>query len=101
MSPLPPEAAQVAEALRSTRRGLGGREFAVAIPASLGGAVRMNAGAHQSSLSEVLDWVRLYRLGAPEARVLGAAELGMRYRSSGLDASDLVCAARLLLAPAP
>ena len=85
----------------AARRGLGGLEFAVAIPASLGGAVRMNAGAHQSSLSEVLDWVRLYRLGAPEATVLGAGELGMRYRSSGLDASDLVCAARLVLAPAP
>jgi UDP-N-acetylmuramate dehydrogenase len=85
----------------AARRGLGGLEFAVAIPASLGGAIRMNAGAHRSSLSEVLDWVRLYRLGAPEATVLDAGELGMRYRSSGLDACDVVCAARLVLEPAP
>jgi UDP-N-acetylmuramate dehydrogenase len=85
----------------AARRGLGGLEFAVAIPASLGGAVRMNAGAHQSSLSEVLEWVRLYRLGAPGATVLAAGELGLRYRSSGLDDSDLVCAARLVLEPAP
>jgi UDP-N-acetylmuramate dehydrogenase len=85
----------------AARRGLSGLEFAVAIPASLGGAVRMNAGAHASSLSEVLSSVRLYRLGAPEVVVLGAAELGMRYRSTMLDEADIVCAAQLTLTPAP
>ncbi|HEY2666085.1 MAG TPA: UDP-N-acetylmuramate dehydrogenase [Actinomycetota bacterium] len=86
---------------RAAGRGLSGLEFTVAIPASLGGAVRMNAGAHGSSLSEVLDWVRLYRLGDPAPAVLPAAELGMRYRSTNLDDNDVVCAARLALTPAP
>lgn len=85
---------------RAGGRGLTGLEFAVAIPASLGGAVRMNAGAHSSSLSEVLDWVRLYRLGQPAPVVVAAAELGMRYRGTSLDDADVVCAARLALSPA-
>ena len=86
---------------RAAGRGLSGLEFAVAIPASLGGAVRMNAGAHGSSLAEVLDWVRLYRLGETAPAVLPATELGMRYRSTTLDDNDVVCAARLALIPAP
>jgi UDP-N-acetylmuramate dehydrogenase len=86
---------------RAAGRGLRGLEFAVAIPASLGGAVRMNAGAHNSSLADVLDWVRLYRLGEPAPAVLPAAKLGMRYRATNLDDNDVVCAARLALTPAP
>jgi UDP-N-acetylmuramate dehydrogenase len=86
---------------RAAGRGLSGLEFAVAIPASLGGAVRMNAGAHNSSLADVLDWVRLYRLGEAAPAVLPAAKLGMRYRSTNLDDNDIVCAARLALTPAP
>ena len=86
---------------RAAGRGLSGLEFAVAIPASLGGAVRMNAGAHGSSLAEVLDWARLYRLGETAPAVLPATELGMRYRSTTLDDNDVVCAARLALIPAP
>jgi len=86
---------------RAAGRGLRGLEFAVAIPASLGGAVRMNAGAHGSSLADVLDWVRLYRLGEAAPAVLPAAKLGMRYRSTNLDDNDVVCAARLALTPAP
>src|SRR3989442_1362511 len=104
MNPHPPEAAQVAEALRSTIRGVVAADAPLAPFTSyrLGGAAAVLRQARdQSSLSEVLGWVRLYRLGAPEATVLGAGELGMRYRSSRLDASDLVCAARLVLAPAP
>lgn len=83
----------------AARRGLSGLEFAVAIPASLGGAVRMNAGAHGASFAEVLVWARVYRLGAPEPEVLPATALGMGYRSTGLGASDIVCAARLHLGP--
>ena len=37
------------------RHGLAGLEFGVAIPATLGGAVRMNAGAHGRELAEVVE----------------------------------------------
>jgi UDP-N-acetylmuramate dehydrogenase len=83
----------------AARRALGGLEFAVAIPGSLGGAVRMNAGAHESCFADVLDWVRMYHLGAPASEVVPAAGLAMGYRSTSLGPDDIVCAARLALRP--
>lgn len=83
------------------RRALAGLEFAVAIPASVGGAVRMNAGAHQACMADVLDWVRIYRPGDPEPVRVAAASLPMRYRHGGLEPGAIVCAARLALKPAP
>ena len=44
--------------------GLSGLEFGVAIPASLGGAVRMNAGAHGGTLADVVESVDVFGLGA-------------------------------------
>jgi hypothetical protein len=43
--------------------GLSGLEFGVAIPASLGGAVRMNAGAHGGTLADVVESVDVFGLG--------------------------------------
>src|SRR5512135_1201556 len=42
--------------------GLTGLEFTVAIPASLGGAVRMNAGAHGREMAEVLSSIEVFML---------------------------------------
>ncbi|MGH2719120.1 MAG: UDP-N-acetylmuramate dehydrogenase [Actinomycetota bacterium] len=84
----------------AARRGLSGLEFAIAIPASLGGAVRMNAGAHNSSFSAVLESARIYHLGAAAAREIPTSRLAMGYRSTGLGPADIVCSARLRLMPA-
>lgn len=43
----------------AAQQGLSGLEFAEGIPAQLGGAIRMNAGAHQSSFAEVLETVHV------------------------------------------
>jgi len=81
------------------QHGLGGLEFGVAIPATLGGAVRMNAGAHGHELSEVVEGVEVFRMltGAPEAVGPAAADFG--YRRSGLPDDAVVTAARLRLRP--
>lgn len=93
--PMPVLAAAVA------RRALAGLAFGVAIPGTLGGAVRMNAGAMGSELADVLidaEVVRLAHGGRTE--VLTAADLGLRYRHSALPADAVVVCARLLLSPA-
>ncbi len=92
----------------AARRALTGLEFALAIPATVGGGVWMNAGAHSSCLSEVLEAVTIYRLmpadrgGLPGAGgrlvMQRGSELGMQYRKSALTEGDLVCSARLGLA---
>ena len=81
------------------RHRLAGLEFGVAIPASLGGAVKMNAGAHGRSMSEVVERVDVYSL-ARRARVsLSVDEAGFGYRRSGLPPGDVVVAAAARLEP--
>jgi UDP-N-acetylmuramate dehydrogenase len=79
---------------------LTGLEFGIAIPGSVGGAVRMNAGAHGSSISEVLDHVEVWSL--PESRVIAlrADDIGFSYRRSQLPARSFVVNARFALSPA-
>jgi UDP-N-acetylmuramate dehydrogenase len=80
------------------RAGLAGFAFAVAIPGTLGGAVRMNAGAHGTEMCDVLEWVEVVRLDrGAGVRRLAAADLGMRYRHSDLGATAVVVRARLRL----
>ncbi|HEV8373850.1 MAG TPA: hypothetical protein VGR68_11670, partial [Actinomycetota bacterium] len=45
---------------------LGGIAFAVAIPGSVGGGVRMNAGAHGTELADRLVWADVLQLTDPE-----------------------------------
>lgn len=47
----------VALATQISRKGLSGLEFASGIPGSVGGAVYMNAGAHGSDISKILEKV--------------------------------------------
>ena len=50
-------------ASRSAAAELGGLAFAVAIPGSVGGGVRMNAGAHGSELADRLLWAEVVQVG--------------------------------------
>jgi UDP-N-acetylmuramate dehydrogenase len=72
---------------------LAGLEFGVAIPASLGGAVRMNAGAHGSDVSSVIEEVVVFELLSGARRWLAATEVGFGYRHTDLPADAVVVAA--------
>src|SRR3989442_6849275 len=62
--------------------GLSGLEFAARIPASLGGAVVMNAGAHGHAMAEIVAVVHAV---TPDGEgELRAAMLEYAYRTSGL-----------------
>lgn len=78
---------------------LAGLEFGVAIPASFGGSVLMNAGAHGHSLDEVVDSVEVFSLEAGEPQVLPAAAAGFRYRGSSLPPGSVVIGATVALRP--
>jgi UDP-N-acetylmuramate dehydrogenase len=83
----------------AAKRSLTGMEFAVAIPATVGGGVAMNAGAHGSSVSEVLESVRVCTLAEGRTDEVQAAELDMSYRRTRLGPGSLVSSARFLLVP--
>jgi len=78
---------------------LGGLEFGVAIPASFGGAVRMNAGARGGELSDVVERIDVFELLAGERRLIAAADAGFRYRNTELPTDAVVVAATVHLAP--
>ena len=81
----------------AARRSLTGLEFAVAIPATVGGGVRMNAGAHGSSISSVLAWARVLGLRSGVRQTLSPETLDLAYRRSSIAATDVVCAAGFVL----
>jgi UDP-N-acetylmuramate dehydrogenase len=83
------------------QHGLAGLEFGVAIPATLGGAVRMNAGAHDRSMSDVLERIDVVSLTTGERSTVAAGDAGFAYRRSALPPEAIVVAATARLAPAP
>jgi UDP-N-acetylmuramate dehydrogenase len=82
---------------RARAAGLGGLEFASAIPGTVGGGVRMNAGAYGSDFATVL--VEATVVSAQATRTLRQEELGLGYRSSSLRPGEVVASARLALEP--
>ncbi len=78
--------------------GLAGFEWAVGVPGSIGGAVRMNAGGHGSDMSESLIDARIFDLADGTDAVIPAADLGLRFRGSELRPDQVVVSARLQLA---
>ena len=87
-------------ARRTAAAGLTGFEWAVGVPGSLGGAVRMNAGGHGSDIAAALVDVTVIDLahGGVE-QVLVAGDIGLAFRSSALPATSMVVEASLQLAP--
>ncbi len=77
--------------------GLTGFEWAVGIPGSIGGAVRMNAGGHGSEMADVLRRARIFDLVSGSATLRELAELDTGYRRSAIGAADVVVRAELAL----
>ena len=85
-------------ARQSVSAGLRGFEWAVGVPGSIGGAVRMNAGGHGSDMIASLLSVRLFHLEKGIEANVSAANLGLRFRGSDLTDEHVVISATLRLA---
>jgi UDP-N-acetylmuramate dehydrogenase len=86
-------------ARRTAAAGLTGLEWAVGVPGSVGGAVRMNAGGHGSDVAATLVRVRVADLSTGEDGEVPAADLHLGYRRSSVRPSQVVVRAELALAP--
>jgi UDP-N-acetylmuramate dehydrogenase len=82
---------------RAREAGLGGLEFASAIPGTAGGGVRMNAGAYGRDWSSVT--VDALVVGPRGTRRIDAAGLGLSYRHSELVPGEVVAQVRFRLYP--
>jgi UDP-N-acetylmuramate dehydrogenase len=86
-------------ARRTAAASLTGFEWAVGVPGSVGGAVRMNAGGHGSDMSRSLHRFRFADLrGGPDG-VEDPAALRYSYRHSSIEPHQVVLWAELQLAP--
>jgi UDP-N-acetylmuramate dehydrogenase len=84
----------------AARAGLSGLESISGIPSSIGGAVRINAGAYGGEIFDVLESVRLVGRDG-ERRLARAADIPHGYRWTKLcDTGEIVAEATLLLFPA-
>ena len=84
---------------RARAAGLGGFEFACAIPGTIGGGVWMNAGAYGGDFAGVIE--RALVATADGSGWLTPTELGLSYRHSGLRHGQVVLRAELRLRPRP
>jgi len=85
-------------ALFACDHGLGGLEFLSGIPGTIGGAVRMNAGAYGADMSQVLVECEAV-LKSGEIKIYTCEELGFSYRASALPAGAIVTQALLRTVP--
>ena len=79
--------------------GLTGFEWAVGVPGSIGGAVRMNAGGHGADMKDTLLDADVVDFAAGERRIIPAEELQLSYRHSALRMDELIVGCRLSLTP--
>lgn len=84
-------------AVKLGNEGLSGFAWAAAVPGSLGGAVRMNAGAHGSEMADHLVSAELFRLSSGTRETWPVETLGLRYRHSDLPDDAVVVGATLRL----
>jgi UDP-N-acetylenolpyruvoylglucosamine reductase len=84
---------------RARAAGLGGFEFACAIPGTAGGGVFMNAGAYGRDWNEIL--VRALVVSAEGDEWRSPGELGLSYRHSELRPGEVVAAVEFQLESRP
>jgi UDP-N-acetylmuramate dehydrogenase len=80
----------------SLREGLTGLEFAAGIPGSLGGAIRMNAGAFGSEMKDVVESATILDVSGP-VRAVPREALSFSYRTLDLPAETIIIGATVRL----
>ncbi|MGZ4700791.1 MAG: UDP-N-acetylmuramate dehydrogenase [Ilumatobacteraceae bacterium] len=83
---------------KTAAAGLTGFEWAVGVPGSIGGAVRMNAGGHGSDMAACLVEAEIFDLRDLQCGWRRVEDIGLRFRGSNLCDSEVVLTAHLKLA---
>ncbi len=81
---------------RCSRDGLSGLEGLAGIPATVGGAIRMNAGGPGAEMGDVVEEVRVLT-SEKKIEVRNAEQIGFRYRHTDLEAAEIILSATLKL----
>ncbi|MEN9552648.1 MAG: UDP-N-acetylenolpyruvoylglucosamine reductase [Actinomycetota bacterium] len=80
-------------ARRTVQQGLGGLEWCVGIPGTVGGAIRMNAGGHGADIADSLISANVVSLHSGHTRTVDVKDMGLHFRGSAVSAHHVVTAA--------
>ncbi|HLA26430.1 MAG TPA: UDP-N-acetylmuramate dehydrogenase [Syntrophales bacterium] len=80
----------------SLREGLTGVEFCAGIPGSVGGAIRMNAGAYGREIKDVVETITFMTINGGICHY-GRGELGFSYRNLDLPPDSVILSAHFFL----
>ena len=81
--------------IKTAKLGLSGLEFASGIPATVGGAIYMNAGAYKSDMSEIVKEITVIDDNL-ELKKITNKELNFGYRTSLLKEKKYICVSAML-----
>ena len=83
------------------KHDLGGMEGLIGVPGTVGGALRMNAGAYGMQIGSYVREVKLYRAAARKLEFLKGQQISFEYRHTSFAPDDMMLAVTLELPSKP
>ena len=83
------------------KHDLGGMEGLIGVPGTVGGALRMNAGAYWMQIGSYVREVKLYRASARKIEMLRGHQISFEYRHTSFAPDDMMLAVTLELPSKP
>lgn len=79
------------------KRNLGGMEGLIGVPGTVGGALRMNAGAYGTQIGSYVREVKVYRAGERKIETLKGEQISFEYRHTSFGPNDMMLSVKLEL----
>jgi UDP-N-acetylmuramate dehydrogenase len=83
------------------KRNLGGMEGLIGVPGTVGGALRMNAGAYGTQIGSYVREVKVYRSGERKIETLKGEQVSFEYRHTSFGPNDMMLSVKLELPTKP
>src|SRR5690348_7475407 len=95
-------AADLGRTVTSCAKGdLGGMEGLIGVPGTVGGALRMNAGAYGMQIGSYVRQIKVYRAAARRIETLEGDQISFEYRHTSFAPDDMMLAVKLELPSKP
>lgn len=83
------------------KNNLGGMEGLIGVPGTVGGALRMNAGAYGTQIGSYVREVKVYRAAERKIETLRGEQISFEYRHTSFAPDDMMLAVKLELPSKP
>jgi UDP-N-acetylmuramate dehydrogenase len=83
------------------KQNLGGMEGLIGVPGTVGGALRMNAGAYGMQIGSYVREVTVYRAEERKVEILRGEQISFEYRHTSFAPDDMMLAVKLALPSKP